>query len=409
MNIAQTRFDTSLRNHFVSKDLQTDFSSANYQSADSFLIDEVMGDRKDHTFKMKYPEDQPMTFYFMAMPPSRDATDTESWVMPSWLALAFPMILDVKTVVSESPVPPFIDGTEFEETVFLDSAPHAFRVLTGGDRFRLDYILDGWKDPTGGEHPAPLNKLTAAYAIHLDVNAKQSKGGYDANWGRLTELAKDFETSPLYVFAYLNKWVRNAKVDAPSIAKIQLYTYNFYPCFDAYAKHQPNSTNSIKLEIQEQSPLNHPQKLTELYRQFYRANKSYNPKANAVLKPIDVASSTILKADPSFQGEALVHVVAAEVCKLIDRVHASTAEGRWILKDREEERQKILEFANYFVKDVFVETFKSDRARLAGRQINLIRDTCEFLYRLAQDQENQERKAKGELTIDPEQEESDED
>lgn len=409
MNIAQTRFDTSLRNHFVSKDLQADFSSQKYQSADSFLIDEVMDNRKDHTFKMKYPEDQPMTFYFMAMPPSRDATDTESWVMPSWLALAFPMILDVKTVVSESPVPPFIDGTEFEETVFLDSAPHAFRVLTGGDRFRLDYIVDGWKDPTGGEHPAPLNKLTAAYAIHLDVNAKQSKGGYDANWGRLTELAKDFETSPLHVFAYLNKWVRNAKVDAPSIAKIQLYTYDFYPCFDPYVKYQPDSTKSIKLETQEQSPLNHPQKLTELYRQFYRANKSYNPKANAVLKPIDVASSTILKADPSFQGEALIHVVAAEVCKLLDRVHASTAEGRWILKDREEERQKILEFANYFVKDVFVETFKGDRARLAGRQINLIRDTCEFLYRLAQDQENQERKAKGELTIDPEQEENDED
>ena len=407
MNIAQTRFDTSLRNHFVSKDLQADFSSANYQSADSFLIDEVTGARKDHTFKMKYPEDQPMTFYFMAMPPSRDATDTESWVMPSWLALAFPMILDVKTVVSESPVPPFIDGTEFEETVFLDSAPHAFRVLTGGDRFRLDYILDGWQDPTGGEHPAPLNKLTAAYAIHLDVNAKQSKGGYDANWGRLTELAKDFETSPLYVFAYLNKWVRNAKVDAPSIAKIQLYTYDFYPCFDAYAKYQPSSTNSLKLEIQEQSPLNHPQKLTELYRQFYRANKSYNPKANAVLKPIDVASTTILKADPSFQGEALVHVVAAEVCKLIDRVHASTAEGRWILKDREEERQKILEFANYFVKDVFVETFKGDRARLAGRQINLIRDTCEFLYRLAQDQENQERKAKGEAIEEPENDDQD--
>jgi CRISPR-associated protein Csc3 len=407
MNIAQTRFDTSLRNHFVSKELQADFSSANYQSADAFLIDEVMGDRKDHTFKMKYPEDQPMTFYFMAMPPSRDATDTESWVMPSWLALAFPMILDVKTVVSESPVPPFIDGTEFEETVFLDSAPHAFRVLTGCDRFRLDYILDGWKDANGGLHPSPLNKLTAAYAIHLDVNAKQSKGGYDANWGRLTELAKDFETSPLYVFAYLNKWVRNAKVDAPSIAKVELYTYNFYPCFDSYVKYQPDSTNSIKLDIQEQSPLNHPAKLTELYRQFYRANKSYNPKANAVLKPIDVASSTILKADPSFQGEALVHVVAAEVCKLIDRVHASTAEGRWILKDREEERQKILEFANYFVKDVFVETFKGDRARLAGRQINLIRDTCEFLYRLEQDQENQARKAQGEVIIDIEQEEND--
>jgi len=406
MGIAQTRFDTSLRNHFVSKDLKADFSSGNYQSADAFLIDEAIAEGKDRTFKMKYPEDQPMTFYFMAMPPGRDPTDTESWVMPAWLAFAFPMILDVKTVVSESPVPPFIDGTEFEETVFLDSAPQAFRVLTGSDRFRLDYILDGWTDASGNNFPAPLNKLTAAYAIHLDVNAKQSKGSYDANWGRLTELAKDFETSSLYVFAYLNKWVRSQKVDAPSIAKIKLYTYYFYPCFDRYAKYKPDSTDFIKLDIQEQSPLNHPQKLTELYRDFYRANKSYNPKANAVLKPIDVASSTILKADPSFQGEALVHVVAAEVCKLIDRVHASTAEGRWILKDREVERQKILEFANYFVKDVFIETFKGDRARLAGRQINLIRDTCEFLYRLAQDQENRDRKAKGELTIEPEEEEN---
>lgn len=409
MNIAQTRFDTSLRNHFVSKDLQADFSSANYQSADSFLIDEVTGDRKDHTFKMKYPEDQPMTFYFMAMPPSRDATDTESWVMPSWLALAFPMILDVKTVVSESLVPPFIDGTEFEETVFLDSAPHAFRVLTGGDRFRLDYILDGWQDLTGGEHPAPLNKLTAAYAIHLDVNAKQSKGGYDANWGRLTELAKDFETSPLYVFAYLNKWVRNAKVDAPSIAKIQLYTYNFYPCFDAYAKHSPNSTSSIKLEIQEQSPLDHPKRLTELYREFYRASKRYNPKANAVLKPIKEASDAILNVDPSSKDQALVHVVAAKVGKLMDRVHASTAEGYAVFKrtESEQERLKILEFANYFVDDVFYKTFKGDRARLAGRQINLIRDTCEFLYRLAQDQENQERKAKGEAIEEPENDDQD--
>lgn len=409
MNIAQTRFDTSLRNHFVSKDLQADFSSANYQSADSFLIDEVMGDRKDHTFKMKYPEDQPMTFYFMAMPPSRDATDTESWVMPSWLALAFPMILDVKTVVSESPVPPFIDGTEFEETVFLDSAPHAFRVLTGGDRFRLDYILDGWKDPTGEEHPAPLNKLTAAYAIHLDVNAKQSKGGYDANWGRLTELAKDFETSPLYVFAYLNKWVRNAKVDAPSIAKIQLYTYNFYPCFDPHVKYQPYSTNSIKLEIQEQSPLDHPKRLTELYREFYRANKRYNPKANAVLKPIKEASDVILTVDPSSKDQALVNVVAARVVKLMDRVHSSTAEGYPVFKrnEREQERLKILEFANYFVDDVFYKTFKGDRARLAGRQINLIRDTCEFLYRLAQDQENQELKAKGEAIEEPENDDQD--
>jgi CRISPR-associated protein Csc3 len=388
MNIAQTRFDTSIRNHFISKDLQVDLTKENYQCVDSFLIDENLDSEKDRTFKLSYPEDQPLTFYFMALPPGRDSTDTESWVMPSWLAFAFPMILDVKTVVSESPIPPFNDGAEFEETVFLDSAPHAFRTLVKRDRFRLDYILEGWEE-SGIEYPAPLNVLTAAYAIHLDVNARQGKTGYDANWGKFTELAKDFETSPLNVFAYLNKWVRNQKVETARIEKIKLYTYHFYPCFDPYAKF--DSTQE-KLIVEEKSTLNHPKKLTELYRRFYRANKRFNPKANAVLKPIDIAAETILKADSSvFDGETLIIAVAAEVFKLMDRVHSSTAEGRWMMNKREEERQAVLEFANYFVVEVFEGSFKSDRARLAGRQLNLIRDTCEFLYRLADDEERKAR------------------
>ena len=386
--IAQTRFDTSIRNHFISKDLQANLERDRYQSVDAFLIDENIEPGKDRTFKLSYPEDQPLTFYFMALPPGRDGTDTESWVMPSWLAFAFPMILDVKTVVSESPIPPFNDGAEFEESVFLDSAPQAFRVLTKRDRFRLDYILEGWTED-GKEYPAPLNVLTAAYAIHLDVNARQGKSGYDSNWGRFTELAKDFETSPLYVFSYLNRWVRNQGVETARIEKIQLYTYHFYPCFDPYAKF---NSELEELIVGEESHLNHPKKLTELYRKFYRANKRYNPKANAVLKPIDIAAKTILEADLIFQGEVMVHMVAAEVFKLMDRVHASTAEGRWIFKNREEERQAILNFARYFVVEVFEKSFAGDRARLAGRQINLIRDTCEFLYRLENDKENREVK-----------------
>jgi CRISPR-associated protein Csc3 len=401
--IAQTRFDTSIRNHFITKDMQAYLERDRYQTVDAFLIDEDLQRKKqlpendpqfkrDRTFKLSYPDDQPLTFYFMALPPGKDPTDTESWVMPAWLAFAFPMILDVKTVVSESPVPPFNDGAEFEESVFLDSAPQAFRVLTGRDRFRLDYILEGWDSPDGIKQPAPLNVLTAAYAIHLDVNAKQGKGGYDANWGRLTEIAKDFETSPLHVFSYLNRWVRNQGVETARIEKIRLYTYHFYPCFDPYTKFDSNSEVLI---VGEESPLNHPQKLTELYRRFYRAGKKYNPKSNAVLKPIDIAAETILKAESTvFQGETLVAAVAAEVFKLMDRVHASTAEGRWVMSKREEERQAVLDFARYFVKDVFEVAFAGDRARLAGRQLNLIRDTCEFLYRLEDDKENQTKDEK---------------
>lgn len=401
--IAQTRFDTSLRNHFITKDMQVYLERDRYQSVDAFLIDEDLEQKKqlpendpqfkrDRTFKLSYPADRPLTFYFMALPPGKDSTDTESWVMPAWLAFAFPMILDVKTVVSESPIPPFNDGAEFEESVFLDSAPQAFRVLAGRDRFRLDHILEGWSAPDGTKQPAPLNVLTAAYAIHLDVNAKQGKGGYDANWGRLTELAKDFETSPLYVFSYLNRWVRNQGVETARIEKIRLYTYHFYPCFDPYTQFDSNSEALI---VGEESPLNHPQNLTELYRRFYRAGKRYNPKSNAVLKPIDIAAETILKAESTvFQGETLVAAVAAEVFKLMDRVHASTAEGRWMMSKREEERQAVLDFARYFVKDVFEVAFSGDRARLAGRQLNLIRDTCEFLYRLEDDKENQARNEK---------------
>ncbi|WP_066376958.1 type I-D CRISPR-associated protein Cas10d/Csc3 [Anabaena sp. CA = ATCC 33047] len=383
--IAQTRFDTSVRNHFISKDLQANLERENYQSVDAFVIDENLERDKDRTFKLSYPEDQPLTFYFMALPPGRDSTDTESWIMPSWLAFAFPMILDVKTVVSESPIPPFNDGAEFEESVFLDSAPHAFRALVRRDRFRLDYILEGWHD-NSIQYPAPLNVLTAAYAIHLDVNARQGKSGYDANWGKFTELAKDFETSSLYVFAYLNRWVRNQGVETARIEKIRLYAYHFYPCFDPYVQYDMNTKTLI---VKAESSLNHPKNLTELYRRFYRANKRYNPKSNAVLKPIDIAAETILKAESSvFHGETLVAAVAAEVFKLMDRVHASTAEGRWVMSKREEERQAVLDFAKYFVIEVFEKAFAGDRARLAGRQINLIRDTCEFLYRLEDDKEN---------------------
>jgi CRISPR-associated protein Csc3 len=386
-NIAQTRFDTSIRKHFIDDNLQANFHRTRYQSVDSFLIDETLDTEQDRTFKLAYPDDKPLTFYFIALPPGRNPTDTESWVMPAWLALTFPLILDVKTVVSESPIPPYTDGADFEETVFLDSPPQALRVLTGRDRVRLDAILNGWQDTQQKQYPSPLNALTAAYAIHLDVNPKRSNSGYNPNWGKLSELAANLETSPLYVFSYLKQWTRGKEVDTPSLARIKLYANHFYPCFD------PNvAFNSEELIVNDtNSPLNHPKELTKRFRTFYRANKKYNPKANAILKPIEVAADTILKADTSvFTGETLVDVVAAEVNKLMDRVRASTAEGRWVISQREEERQAVWEFARYFVEEVFEKSFSRDRARLAGRQLNLLKDTCEFLYRLEQDKENQE-------------------
>ncbi|MBW4435423.1 MAG: type I-D CRISPR-associated protein Cas10d/Csc3 [Pelatocladus maniniholoensis HA4357-MV3] len=376
-SISQTRFDAELRKHFVSKEQIANLEVDNYQKVDDLLIKQDILPEDDKTFKISYPDDETLTFFFIGLPPGREPTDTESWVMPTWLAFTLPLVMDVKVVASESPVPPFISGADFEQTVLLDGEHQAIRSLIGQDNYRLDSIL-----PRSSKQRefSPLNALTAAYSIHLEVNRK--KDG-DPDWGKLADLARDLETSPLYVFHYLNKWLRKQdKIESVSIAKTRLY-------LDFYYYFEPGGET-----------VNQLRELTELYRLFYRAQtKGKAPKANAILKPIDEAADVILKIDKSLATgtESLTDVVAARLAKLMNKVERGAAEGRrtFIFVDGKwkralndaEERQAVYDFAKYFVKEIFEGSFKSDRARLAGTQLNLIRDTCEYLYRLADDEE----------------------
>jgi CRISPR-associated protein Csc3 len=369
--IRRTRFDADIRKHLVPDKQPAQFNIATYQSIDSLLLQEES--EKDQTFKLNYPN-EPLTFFFMALPPGRDATDTESWVMPAWLALALPLILDVKVVASESPVPPFISGADFEQTTILDGEHQAIATLVKQDTYRLDAIL-----PRNFNQFSPLNALSAAYCIHLEVNRK--KDG-DPDWGKLAALARDLDTSPLYVFHYLSKLIRKLELKTAPIEKIKLYL-DFYYCFAPEGK-----------------DMNQLRELTRLYRRFYRAKSQY-AKPNAVLKPIDEAADVILKIDKALvpDDQSLTDVVAARIAKLMTNVRRRTAEGKPTLtfvdgKWRpaltvEEERQAIYEFAQFFVKDLFRETFKGDRARLTGTQLNLIRDTCDYLYRLEDDHARQ--------------------
>ncbi|MBH8571720.1 type I-D CRISPR-associated protein Cas10d/Csc3 [Nostocaceae cyanobacterium CENA369] len=375
--ISQTRFDAELRKHFVYKEQVANFKIDNYQRVDDLLIKQDIAPEDDKTFKISYPDDETLTFFFIGLPPGREPTDTESWVMPVWLAFTLPLIMDVKVVASESPIPPFISGADFDETTVIDGEHQAIRSLIKQDNYRLDSILP-WKSRTF----SPLNALTAAYSIHLEANRK--KDG-DPDWGKLADLARDLETSPLYVFHYLNKWLRKQdKIESVSIAKLRLY-------LDFYYYFEPEGTT-----------MNQLRKLTELYRRFYRAKSQY-AKANAILKPIDEAADVILKIDKAVasDADALTDVVAARLSKLMNNVRRRTAEGKPTLTlvdgkwkpalTSEEERQAVYEFARYFVKEIFEGSFKSDRARLAGTQLNLIRDTCEYLYRLADDEERKAR------------------
>ncbi len=404
-NVVQTRFDRSLRAHFVHEN-NADFSLRNYQDARIFHLQSLQNPeqatkKSTSAFKLSYSEKDPITFYFMALPPEirkkgntvEKPSNTESWVMPAWLGLAFPMIIDVKTVVSESSSPPYRDGSEFEETVVLDGAPLFLRTLTQTSHFRLDSILT-CSSGSGNPDKAPLNSLTAAYSINLDVNSREKinpKTGvkdFHPHWEKLSELAKDFETSPLNVFSYLKRYARNKQIDSPDSAKIRLYTYQFYPCFDPYVQFK----NGELVIMHQSSQINHPKKLVELYRKFYKAKwtSGKTTPANAILKPIDEAAAVILKAELSKnQIDSLIDHVTGRLCSLMNRVHSSTAEGRPVFwkNERDLEREAIVVFSRYFVVNVFKDSFNSDRARLAGRQLNLIRDTCEYLYRLEDDKE----------------------
>ncbi|MEW6496910.1 MAG: type I-D CRISPR-associated protein Cas10d/Csc3, partial [Cyanobacteriota bacterium] len=277
--ITQTRFDAELRKHFISKEQVAKLDVTNYQQVDDLLIKPNSQPEDDRTFKISYPNDETLTFFFIALPPEvryengkAKVIETESWVMPAWLTLALPLVMDVKVVASESPVPPFISGADFEQTALLDGEHQAIHSLVRKDNHRLDSIL-----PRKSKCFSPLNALTAAYCIHLEVNRK--KDG-NPDWGKLADLARDLETSPLYVFHYLTKLVRKLDWDSAPISKIKLYLH-FYHCFD------PEGENVSKLRD-----------LTKLYRRFYRAqSKGKPPKPNAVLKPIDEAADVILKME----------------------------------------------------------------------------------------------------------------
>jgi CRISPR-associated protein Csc3 len=137
---------------------------------------------------------------------------------------------------------------------------------------------------------------------------------------------------------------------------------------------------------------NHPKELVELYRKFYRADRDYNPSATKCVQPVYDSCDIICRADPAIRSpEMLVEAIAGRLGKLMRQIHANGALGRWVISNPEEERVAILGFAQYLVNDVFYGSFNGDLGRFMGKQRGYIEDTCEFLYRIAQDEENKKK------------------
>jgi CRISPR-associated protein Csc3 len=317
----------------------------------------------DRMFRFHFPEQQPVAFYFLGVPPpSRNAKDAEAWINPAFLALILPLALDVKVVASESSMPLLVEADELDETVFLD-APHDFVTdLLGRERITLEGLLPR------------LQALTAAYLIHLDGNARMGRGGYDYRWHTIPPLARNLSADPLWAFAYLKKWQRANRIEAVPADKAHVYLQFV----------------SILTTLKGGDSMSHARTLTEQYMQFYRARRR---NSNSILRPISIAAQAILEADPRlFDREGLVEAVRGELRDFMDRVGSGRADGHYAPGSTWETREAGMHrFAEYFVGDIFYDTLRGDKSALRGKQLNLLKNACEVLYRDAAAQEWREK------------------
>jgi CRISPR-associated protein Csc3 len=322
--------------------------------------DELSSSETDRYARMHFPEHEPITFYFLGIPPgSRDAKDAEAWIHPAFLALLLPVCLDVKVVASTSPLPLLREANEMTETVFLDGAHPFARYLVGQERVNIDQVL-----------PC-LQRLTVGYLIHLDAHSRQKRGSWDYSWSKIPPLARDLAADAAYACYYLKKWQRSAETDTLPVSKVQQYLH--------YLTY-----------LGEGGPtMSHAHTLVELSRQFYRARGF---SSNSILRPLSVVAGALLTADRRlFDREGLMEAALGELQAFMDRVRNQQADGFLSPRSAQESLQEAAQrreeymrrFVEYFVGTIFYDALRGDVAALRGRQLNLLKNTYETLYRAA--------------------------
>lgn len=133
---------------------------------------------------------------------------------------------------------------------------------------------------------------------------------------------------------------------------------------------------------------NYAQGLVDRYRAFYRAQRKLGGhiSTEGAIKPLKLATQILINSDSSLRGQMLQQSIAARLMKLMQQIHGSGgAQGRWVISQESKEIEAIEEFSRYLVVEVFEKGFNSDLARLSGKQLGYLEDTCEFLYRRQED------------------------
>lgn len=288
---------------------------------------------------IKYTPETYPSLCFFGMKAGKDDDDTSTWAMPAFLALALPLITNTKVVVSEMPLPLFSSGHEFRETVIFD-APHPYlgRLLKG-ERVRVNKLLP------------KLSVLTSLYTVNLDTFANQGKPA----WKHLSAIARDLETDPLFLFAYLRKQERG---DSMYPGSVEHYIH-------------------IYKNVLEED-LSKTEHCVDAYATFYRG--SY--QSHSILKPVDIVAKAMIVSPLGIEEADLLWQIRGEIKNWLDRVRSRQATGWAVYRGKDidtVEAEAIRNFVAIFYKEVFMEYCQGERGLLRNR-INRFKDGCEAYY-----------------------------
>src|SRR6266851_957 len=300
------------------------------------------GKASDRTYIKYEPSNYPGMCFF-GMKAGSDDTDSASWAMPAFLALALPLITGAKVVISEMTLPLFSSGHDFRETVIFD-APHPF----------LDRLLKG-KRQRINQLERKLRLLASLYTVNLDTYAKGGK----PEWQHLSAIARDLDTDPLLLFSYLHEQERRDGRDSFRANDAERYLRIYEEILEA---------DMSKIE-----------QCVDLFIVFYQGSWK---SSHSLLKPVDIVAKAIINSPLDIEEADLLWQIQGELKNWLDRVRSRQAVGRAMFYGKqitEQEEPAIRKFVLFFYNAVFKKYCQGERGILRSRT-NQFKDGCEAYY-----------------------------
>lgn len=352
------------------------FIYQNLLTYDDFMVDEdeTNAGQGQSSWRNHYSDqDQAALFFIPLHPLGRKLTETDTWILPTLYALALPLLLGVKCVATPSFASLYTSASGFRETVRIDGVHEFAKHILRVESFRIDEIAEN------------VERLLRIYSLHLDVYNDDS----GPHWGQLTNVAKDLETDPLYVFQYYDRRERKSDENRKKSKGKETPPATGTPKNNSISLLDQQRYMGIYQAIGGNEEMDFIGRLVEAYAQFYRADFAKLDSAYAVLRPLSTAIKVIVDSDPRIGEEDLLLLVSGAVNDDQERVRADQAEGFDPIITNKElgdygtrlalSRQKIEEFAQAVINDCFLTYCDGDRAVMRERT-NRMRSAARFYY-----------------------------